>query len=61
MVVYLVKAMADYDYFSYDVIAAFISYDDAVKHIEEQGGQQMIMGWDDKERPMYIIDEWEVQ
>lgn len=61
MVVYLVKEMVDYEYFSYDVIAVFASYDDAIKYIEEQGGQQMIMGWDDEERSIYIIDEWEVQ
>lgn len=61
MTVYLVKEMVDYGYFSRDVVAVCASHDGAMEYIEAQGGQKMVMGWDDVERPMYTVEEWEVQ
>ena len=60
MKVYLVKVIVDDEYFCRDVVFVASDYDKAWEYIEKQGGQKIDKGWDDRERPFYVVEEWKV-
>lgn len=60
MIVYLVEEICHDECFCREVVFVASTYDKAWEFIENHGGQQTIIDWDNKPRPYYTVEEWRV-
>lgn len=60
MKVYLVMCICDDEYFCREVVFVASNYDNAVEWVERHGGFHEVIGWDDKARPYWTVEEWVV-
>ena len=58
--VYLVQQICDDEYFCRETVYAAASYEGANEWIADQPDNGKVIGWNDVEYDMYIIEEWEI-
>lgn len=58
--VYIVQQICDYEYFCREIVYVSASLENAEEWINKQPDNKKIIGWNDIEYDMYIIEEWEI-
>ena len=58
--VYIVQRICDYEYLCRDIVYVSSSQESAEEWINKQPDNEKIIGWNNIEYDMYIVEEWEI-